>query len=183
MIDLRKRNLPNTICVNGGFFSIKTDFREWLEFGELIKNKDLKAKQVLYLFKNEIPSENPFQALLDFYANPNITPRKQENDDGKVIIDYIEDGEYIIGSFWHEYGIDLTTIEELHWHTFQALFRSLPEDSKIMQIISRRAYKKTNKSMDSQLQEAKEIWSFPIEREMSDEELQKELMEEFYGTI
>ena len=63
MIDLRKKNLPNTICVNGGFFSIKTDFREWLKFGELIKSKDLKAKQVLYLFKNEIPSENPFHKL------------------------------------------------------------------------------------------------------------------------
>ena len=183
MIDLRKKNLPNTICVNGGFFSIKTDFREWLKFGELIKNKDLKAKQVLYLFKNEIPSENPFQALLDFYVNPNITPRKQENDDGRIILDYIEDGEYIVGSFWNAYGIDLTTIEELHWHTFQALFRSLPEDSKIMQIISRRAYKKTNKSMDSQLQEAKEIWSLPTNKTVTDEELQKELMEEFYGTI
>ena len=99
MIDLRKRNLPNTVCVNGGFFSIKTDFREWLEFGELIKNKDVTARQFLYLFKNDIPSENPFQALLDFYVNPNITPKKQESDDGKVIIDYIEDGEYIVGSF------------------------------------------------------------------------------------
>ena len=119
----------------------------------------------------------------DFYANPNITPRKQENDDGRIILDYIADGEYIVGSFWHEYGIDLTTIEELHWHTFQALFRSLPEDSKIMQIISRRAWKKTNKSMDSQLQEAKEIWNFPTSKTVTDEELQKELMEEFYGTI
>src|SRR5574344_2160254 len=169
MIDLRKRNLPNTICVNGGFFSIKTDFREWLKFGELIKNKD--------------PSENPFQALLDFYVNPNITPRKQENDDGRIVLDYIEDGEYIVGSFMAVYGINLITIDYLHWHEFQALFRSLPEDSKIMQIISRRAYKKTNKSMDSQLQEAKEIWSFPTSKTVTDEELQKELMEEFYGTI
>ena len=183
MIDLRKKNLPNTICVNGGFFSIKTDFREWLKFGELIKNKDLKAKQVLYLFKNKIPSENPFQALLDFYVNPNITPKKQESDDGKVIIDYIEDGEYIVGSFMAVYGINLITIDYLHWHEFQALFRSLPEDSKIMQIISRRAYKKTNKSMDSQLQKAKEIWSLPTNKTVTDEELQKELMEEFYGTI
>ena len=46
MIDLRKRNLPNTICVNGGFFSIKTDFREWLKFGELIKNKDIEIPNV-----------------------------------------------------------------------------------------------------------------------------------------
>ena len=183
MIDLRNRNLPNTICVNGGFFSIKTDFREWLEFGELIKNKDLKAKQILYLFKNEIPSENPFQALLDFYVNPNITPRKQENDDGRIVLDYIEDGEYIVGSFMAVYGINLITIDYLHWHEFQALFRSLPDDSKMVQIMSRRAYKKTNKSMDSQLQEAKEIWSLPTSRNVTDEELQKELMEEFYGTI
>ena len=183
MIDLRKRSLPNTVCVNGGFFSIKTDFREWLKFGELIKNKDLKAKQVLYLFKNEIPSENPFQALLDFYANPNITPRKQENDDGRIVLDYIEDGEYIVGSFMAVYGINLITIDYLHWHEFQALFRSLPDDSKMVQIMSRRAYKKTNKSMDSQLQEAKEIWSLPTNKTVTDEELQKELMEEFYGTI
>ena len=121
MIDLRKKSLPNCIECNGRLFSIKTDFREWLEFGELIKSKDLKAKQILYLFKNEIPSENPFQALLDFYVNPNITPRKQENDDGRIVLDYIEDGEYLVGSFWNAYGIDLTTIEELHWHTFQAL--------------------------------------------------------------
>ena len=93
----------------------------------------------------------------------------------RKVFDYILDGEYLVGSFWHAYSIDLTTIEELHWHTFQALFRSLPEDSKIMQIISRRAWKKSSKSMDSQLQSAKEIWSFPIEVEMSDEELQKEL--------
>ena len=105
IIDLRKRDLPNCIECKGEFFSIKTDFREWLEFGELIKNKDLKAKQVLYLFKNEIPSENPFQALLDFYVNPNVTPRKQENDDGRIILDYIEDGEYLVGSFWNAYGI------------------------------------------------------------------------------
>lgn len=175
--------MPNCIECNGRLFSIKTDFREWLEFGELIKRKDLEAKQILYLFKNEIPSENPFQALLDFYVNPNITPRKQENDDGRIILDYIEDGEYIVGSFMAVYGINLITIDYLHWHEFQALFRSLPDDSKIVQIMSRRAYKKTNKSMDSQLQEAKEIWSFPVDREMSDEELQKELMEEFYGAI
>ena len=149
--------MPNCIECNGRLFSIKTDFREWLKFGELIKRKDLKAKQVLYLFKNEIPSENPFQALLDFYVNPNVTPRKQENDDGRIILDYIEDGEYIVGSFMAVYGINLITIDYLHWHEFQALFRSLPEDSKIMQIISRRAYKKTNKSMDSQLQEVPEM--------------------------
>jgi hypothetical protein len=183
MIDLRKRNLPNTVCVNGGFFSIKTDFREWLKFGELIKNKDIELKEFSYLFKNKIPLQNPFNELLEFYSNQNATPKKSESDDGKKVFDYILDGEYLVGSFWHAYGIDLTTIEELHWHTFQALFRSLPEDSKVMQIISRRAWKKTNKSMDSQLQEAKEIWSFPVDREMSDEELQKELMEEFYGTI
>ena len=36
--------------------------------------------------------------------------------------------------------------------------------------------------MDSQLQEAKEIWSFPVDREMSNEELQRELMEQLDGS-
>ena len=49
--------------------------------------------------------------------------------------------------------------------------------------MSRRSWKKTSKSMESQLQDAKEIWSFPTGKNITDEELQKELMEEFYGAI
>ena len=183
MIDLRNRSLPNTICVNGGLYSIHTDFREWLKFGEIIKNENLIGKDVLFLFKNDFPTSNPFDSLLEFYINANATPKKEDSNDNTKIFDYVLDGEYILGSFMAVYGIDLTEIEYLHWHKFQALFRALPDDSCIRQIMSRRAWKKSSKSMETQLQEAKQIWSFPIERTVTDEELQNELMEEFYGTI
>lgn len=182
MIDLRKRNLPNTICVNGEFFSIKTDFREWLKFGEIIKQEEFQLMEIAFLFKNEIPRINPLRELVSFYINENLTPKKSEDSGNKKVFDFIEDGEYLVGSFQSAYGIDLTSTD-MHWHRFQALFRSLPEDSKVMQIISRRTWKKSNESMEKQLEKARDLWSFPTNTKLTDEELYKELMEEFYGSL
>lgn len=181
MIDLRNKSLPNTICVNGGFFSIYTDFRKWLEFGELIK-ETRPLSEYYFLFKNDIPKQNFIKELVDFYLNPNITPKQSNEKSNTKIIDYILDGEYIVGSFLAVYQIDLITIEELHWHKFQALFRALPDTSRIMQIASSRSYKATKKSMQKQLEEARTAWSFPVEKAETDEELVNELISEFYGT-
>ena len=56
------------------------------------------------------------------------------------------------------YNIDLTSVD-LHWHMFKALFLSLPEDTKIKQIMQMRGYKKDNKSYDRQSEELKRVWS------------------------
>ena len=56
------------------------------------------------------------------------------------------------------YGIDLTSVD-LHWHMFKALFLSLPEDTKIKQIMQMRGYKKDNKSYERQSEELKRAWS------------------------
>ena len=71
------------------------------------------------------------------------------------------------------YGIDLTTVD-MHWHLFKALFLSLPDNSKIKQIMSMRAYKKSNESYDQTSIKLKETWRLP---DMADEELD-ELNEE-----
>ena len=181
MIDLRKRNLPNAIECGGKFFSIKTDFREWLKFGELIKT-DRTLKDYVFLFKNEVPNIDFFKQLIDFYINKNCTPNIKDSKSDLNILDYLEDGEYIYASFLEAYGIDLLE-EDLHWHKFQALIRSLPETSKMQRIMSARAYKPTKKSMESQLQEARDMWALPYNSKKTDEELMHELMEEFYGTI
>lgn len=112
-------DLPTAIEVNGRFFPIKTDFREWLKFSQLITKKDLLYDDLFYLFENEIPNEPFFEALLKFYINENTTPRGNGADE--KTFDYYEDGEYIYSAFMQQYHIDLIE-SNLHWHKFKALF-------------------------------------------------------------
>ena len=178
MIDLRKKGLPNAIMVNGNSFLINTDFRKWIKVGKMLEEKctilELAEEVIQSISLAELleNSEEILSKLLEFYTNPNATPRGDSNDT-TPIIDYVEDGEYIVGSFMSAYGIDLTTVD-MHWHLFKALFLSLPDNSKIKQIMSMRAYKKSNESYDQTSSKLKEAWRLP---DMTDEELD-ELNEE-----
>lgn len=173
MIDLRTKGLPNQIKVGNSFFTIKTNFREWLKFSENIKNKDIDYENISDLFVDGLPistwimrSDDVIKALEDFFNNKNATPRNSD-DSGERIVDYILDGEYIVGSFMSAYGIDLTAVD-MHWHLFKALFLSLPDSAKIRQIMSMRAYEKNNESYDQTSSKLKEAWRLP---DMTDEEL------------
>ena len=163
MIDLRKKGLPNAIMVNGNSFLIDTDFRKWIKVSKMLEEKctiiDLAEEVIQSISLTELLEnrEEILSKLLEFYTNPNATPRVDSNDT-TPIIDYLEDGEYIVGSFMQAYGIDLT-ICDMHWHMFKALFLSLPEDTKIKQIMQMRGYKKDNKSYERQSEELKRAWS------------------------
>lgn len=187
MIDLRIKGLPNTVCVNGSLFKIKTDFREWLKFGEIIKEKDLTILDLKFIFDEEIEDivliafhKEFLKALIGFYSNPNTTP-KSESGDGEEILDYIQDGEYIVASFMAEYRLDLTTVDNLHWHMFKALFLGLKDDSKIKQIMSFRSYKKSELKYDEQCARLKESWRLPRKSD-NNEEIMREINEEFYNS-
>ena len=180
MIDLRKKGLPNAITVNGNSFLINTDFREWIKFGELLNNKDLKYKELEYLFICDSPKYPYMPQLLDFYSNKNVTP-KDTGEIGEKIIDYVLDGEYIVASFFQAYNIDLTNIEYLHWHLFKALINGLPSNTYMKEIMSMRSYKKNNKSYEQQQRELKEIWKLPTNKSIQDIELIEEINKQFYN--
>lgn len=157
MIDLRNNGLPKTVDVCGSPFLIKTDFREWLKFSEMIKG-DCKLSDFEFLFVDKVPIVNFYKELVNFFINKNETPRLSTGRKGDIVIDYIKDGEYIVSSFMQAYKIDLTSIDYLHWHLFKALFVGLPDDTKIKQIISYRSYKKRNISSDTARSEMRSIW-------------------------
>ena len=112
MIDLRNKSLPDTITVNGKDFLIKTDFRLWLKFSTMIE-EERPLSDYLFLLEDvegNIPLENFFPQLIQFYTNPNSTPKNINSTSTDRIVDYIEDGEYIVASFMQDYGIDLTEV-------------------------------------------------------------------------
>lgn len=186
MIDLRRKGLPDTIEVDGRLFLINTDFRIWLQVGEILTNDKTTLVDVAKLVFNDmslldlIKNETEIRTkILDFYINENITPKSVAQTKTKIV-DYIQDGEYIVGSFMQAYGIDLTSCD-MHWHLFKALFLSLPDETKIKNIMKLRAYTKTNKSFDSQCAELKQLWSLPS-KNIQDENLLNDINDEFYNS-
>lgn len=199
MIDLRNKGLPDAIEVDGKPFLINTDFRDWLKFGEIIESrafrmwvdlnfaeiKEISFYDFLFLFKNEMPMSNFVPKLIEFYINQNVTPN--DSGCGKSDVrpfDYILDGEYIVGSFMQAYQIDLTEVEHMHWHMFKALFLSLPENTKIKEIMSMRVWNERDEKRDYKEQKRKlrEAWTLP-ENNIDENEILEEINNDFYGAV
>ena len=66
MIDLRDRELPNQIMVGGSFFRIKTDFRIWIEFGDMVRSeKTLMQMDIANIFEDDSPSADYIKEIFD----------------------------------------------------------------------------------------------------------------------
>ena len=186
MIDLRKKGLPNAIMVNGNSFLIDTDFRKWIKVSKMLEEKctiiELAEEVIQSISLAELleNSEEILSKLLEFYTNPNATPMGDSNDT-TPIIDYVEDGEYIVGSFMQAYGIDLTVCD-MHWHMFKALLLSLPENSKMKQIMQMRSYKKSNVSYEKQQENLKKAWELHKKENNEISDIMSEINNEFYNS-
>lgn len=167
-MDLRNRDLPKTVVVDGRSYDILTDYRVWLNFGERIKDDKCTLRDLLFVFKDSdkgvYPRSDFLPELLEFYQNPNATPKVSSSGSDDRLYDYILDGEYIWASFVQAYGIDLYDVE-MHWHRFKALFAGLPDNTKMSQIMSYRGYKRASKSdnYDKTMQKMKRAWALPVQ--------------------
>ena len=186
MIDLRRKNLPDCIDASGKIYKLNTDFRCWLDFGEIIKSKSYNISDLCFVIIDDITAldiirygESILEGLVNFYSNPNVTPHNTDSSND-VIIDYILDGEYIVASFMQAYGIDLTTCD-MHWHLFKALLLGLPDSCKMSQIMSMRSWRKSTVSYDEQSRRLKEYWRLPVTQNNRDNELMEEINKEFYN--
>lgn len=177
MIDLRKKSLPNSITVEGKDYFLNTDFRVWIDFDKYILSvksiKDFKK-----FFIGDMPFADFTEQLVAFYVNANSTPNYKKTDE-ESLIDFIEDGEYIVASFMQDYGIDLTR-ENLHWHLFKALFLGLSEKTKIKEIISLRGWKDDKRKPEVIARENKNAWRLPNKNK---EEFLKKQQEENKANI
>lgn len=166
MIDLRLE-LPNKILAGDEWVEVETDFRAWLQFGELLKEK------IAYtgIFKGDTPKGDWLESAIEFFKSETATP-KPEKQAGRYL-DLILDGDYIVGAFQQAYGIDLTSCE-MHWHRFKALLSSLPEETMLRQIMSYRSWKKSNEKHEATMAKLRERWRLP---EDGEEQAEKELLE------
>ena len=178
MIDLTKKGLPNAAWINGIPYSIYTDFRLWMRFEiEVRKLKQGQTIDVSYLFKNRMPSQCDLTELFAFSRPVSELPRQKGFSD-VIALDYEIDADYIYSAFISQYNIDLTEVEELHWHKFLALLKGLKDDEVISKIMSYRCYEKSDEKKNI-YEELKYAWQ--IERISEEEQAEIDKFSNIFG--
>ena len=141
--------LPDTVEVNGRALPIRTDYRVGILFELLLDDRALSARDkiiaALELWFYELPSETDeaFRGAMGFYLCGK-TPKDQPNAAASKgiapkIYSFQHDADLILAAFQSQYGIDLTSVENLHWWRFRALFNGLSGTTEIMKIMGYRA--------------------------------------------
>lgn len=125
----------------------KTDFKQVLKFFRLIDDAELDDAEKYYymcrIFFHKPPKGEPeavLDAVLDFIACGKRGEEKGGGKGGAVTFDWNADAGRIFAAFWQAYKIDLRKVK-LHWFAFNELFQSLPETTRLMQVIELRGRK------------------------------------------
>lgn len=147
MINALYEPFPEEIRADGVSYPIETDFREWFRFGDMLADQELTKEEKLYLMTEwlyETPEEITSElvnAVFGFYRADGLKPdlpefdedeEPEENDQPKhpPVFDWKYDAAFILGDFRRYYGIDLLSIEYMHWWEFRCLFNALPDNSQ-----------------------------------------------------
>ena len=131
---------PEYVQVDGQQFKLDTDFRTGLKCFEVINDPDIsdyeRSLAVIYLLLDDLPENVNFEKLMDVLKVYLSCGRKDDNSGsgGKKDMDLNEDENYIVSSFMHDYGIDLTRPLQMHWWRFIALLDGLSSECILSRI-------------------------------------------------
>lgn len=170
-------SLPETVVVDGKEFFIDTDYRTCIIFEKILESEIPNAQKVDEFVNLFFPEGRPedlneaVNAILYLYrcGQPEQKQRKRRMNGNvelkpKMIYNYEYDAPYIFGAFYSQYGIDLNEVEYLHWWKFQALFKSLEDHNKIVEIMGYRAAdlsKIENKKERERIARLKQLYALP----------------------
>lgn len=137
---------PEFVHIRGEEVAIITDFREYIRLLDMLKCEELNAMQKMALlsqyFLDEIEiDKEAISALTAFVVMDFDSDKDSEEDEpdrhgpSKNLFSYEIDYPFILSGFLRDYGIDLETVEYLHWWKFRMLFDGLSEDTEIKQRI------------------------------------------------
>ena len=156
---LTKLNLPDSVCVSGRFYKIKTGHTYWFRFAEIIDDEDATFDDFDFLFDGNAPEDKKeaFSALLAFYWEKKEIPRATGEATSERIIDYSIDADLIYAALMQCYGLDLC-VGEIHWHKVRALVTGIT-GTKLNEVMS---YRSAKPGKDKTLAKLKRAWALPI---------------------
>lgn len=161
--------LPSGILIDGRKYEVHTSFRNWIEIYRLLFEEKLTAEgcaRAIALCYKELPPDprTAYAGIFEF-LHPQKTVKKDKKDknDSANAYSFEYDAEYIFADFRRFYGIDLQTCD-MHWYSFYALFKGLPDESRIKDIIYIRTVKLSkikDKAERARLRKLKELYALP----------------------
>lgn len=137
--------LPAKISVNEREYSIRTNFRDWINFEITLlgdSSETEKSKLLNYILYGIVPEdiERTIHEIIKFYqcgeTNKSVANRSVSQ---KRIYDYKQDQFLIYTAFIQYYKINLNVIKFMHWWTFRQLFLELPDESKMKKVMMYRS--------------------------------------------
>ena len=169
-----------------------TNFKNSILFELLMQESNLsneakvyQALKIYYPNLNQITDVNKaIDNMLWFYKcgkeDEEKTSQKTTIENTKRIYSYEFDNELIYSAFKDQYNIDLQEIEYLHWWKFKAMFDSLKDDNKIVEVMGYRAVnlsKIKDKEMKKHSKKMQKLYALPDMR--SEEEKENDFAEAF----
>ena len=141
---------PTEVTIGGIDYPIVTDFRDCISLIDMLKDNELKPLEKYELVMERFTQDKPAdfkaatEALTEF-INMECLPRygmntmrdgeSEEEPKKKNLFSFSIDYPCILAGFMHDYKIDLSDIEYMHWWKFRMLFDNLSEDTEIKQRI------------------------------------------------
>lgn len=113
---------PEEVKVNGEYYPIVTDFREWIRFTELVEDDSvpwrIKCGLLLQWYLDQVPEdiEAAIYALGDFlmckrmYQDDPEDEEEGQQKSGKPVFSFSEDAGCIYAAFREAYGIDCSRL-------------------------------------------------------------------------
>lgn len=173
--------LPTSVRIDGQEYKLDTDFRTCLRIILAFEDPDLaqaeKVSVMLTLLYPE-PPENTEKALelgLNFLDGGGQSEDERDAGGKHRIYSFEQDAQFIFSAFRQTHGIDLETVDYLHWWKFLYLFMDLGEDTFFVRLISLRKRKADGKLTKEERQAIREMGSiFEVEQTqtMSVEEME-----------
>lgn len=150
-------------------YRVNTDFRIGIQLSEALEDVDLSEEERVMVTINLLYGEEDYTGKLVLREYPRDIETIQQtcewllsgwNTDNlsgtksKVpVFDYDVDGWRIYADFRRYYGVNLNTIDTLHFWEFSAMLWNLPQDSATKEVIEIRG-KETNSKMSAEQRKA-----------------------------
>lgn len=185
-MNILAERFPTSVEINGKEYALNTDFRVGLKCILAWEDPELTAREktlvMLRLLYKEIPPDTQKACELAVY----FLNCGEEKDDGEAaespvrrVYSFTKDAKYIYSAIRQTHGIDLETVEYLHWWKFCYFFLDLDPDCMFQQMLHLRQQKqrgKLTKEEQAIYYRLRDILDLPQEKDAETRSAEEEFM-------
>jgi hypothetical protein len=163
--------LPTSLEVEGKEYKIDSDFRACLRTILAFEDAELAGLEKSLILYNSLFVEKPdnvSEALKQGVWFLNMGSDEVDDSNGPRVFSWWKDASLIYAAFQQTHGIDLESVEYMHWWKFLALFMDLGSGTVFCSLVGLRKRVKTGKASKEERATARELGAMFIVPEIDD---------------